>query len=69
MSPRNGSCSAGDAEQIIAMRAVGESGDGHAEMPREHVGSIDKPAVAALVEEILEGGKEAFQQRRMKYGF
>lgn len=59
----------GDAEQIIAMRAVGESGDGHAEVPREHIGAIDRPAVAALVEEILEGGKEAFQQRRMKYGF
>lgn len=59
----------GDAEQIIAMRAVGESGDGHAEMPSEHVGAIDRPAVAALVEEILEGGKEAFQQRRRKYGF
>lgn len=59
----------GDAEQIIAMRAIGESGDGHADLSSDHMGAIDMPAVAALVEEILEGGKEAFQQRRMKYGF
>ena len=59
----------GDAELIVAMRAVGESGDGHAEVPPAHMGAIDKETVAALVEEILEGGKEAFQTRRLKYGF
>ncbi len=59
----------GDAELIIAMRAVGEAGDGHAEVPPEHMGSIDKNTVARLVEEILEGGKEAFQMRQLKYGF
>lgn len=59
----------GDAEQIIAIRAVGESGDGHADLSSDHMGAIDRPKVAALVEEILEGGKEAFQKRRMKYGF
>lgn len=59
----------GDAELILAMRAVGESGDGHAEIPPAHMGAIDKETVAVLVEEILEGGKEAFQTRRLKYGF
>lgn len=59
----------GDAELILAMRAVGESGDGHAEVPPENMGAIDKGTVAVLVEEILEGGKDAFQTRRMKYGF
>lgn len=59
----------GDAEQIIAVRAVGESGDGHADLSSDHMGAIDKPMVASLVEEVLEGGKEAFQKRRMKYGF
>jgi len=59
----------GDAELIIGMRAVGEAGDGHAEILPEQMGAIDKPSVAALVEEILEGGKEAFQTRRLKYGF
>jgi hypothetical protein len=59
----------GDAELIVAMRAVGEAGDGHADVPREHMGAIDKETVASLVEGILEGGKEAFQTRRLKYGF
>lgn len=59
----------GDAELIVAMRAVGEAGDGHAEVPPKHMGAIDKETVAALVEEILEGGKEAFETRRLKYGF
>jgi hypothetical protein len=33
------------------------------------MGSIDVPAVRELVEELLEGGKEAFEMRRLKYGF
>jgi DNA repair ATPase RecN len=59
----------GDAELIVAMRAAGEAGDGHAEIPPDHMGAIDKETVAVLVEEILEGGKEAFQTRQLKYGF
>lgn len=59
----------GDAELILVMRAIGEAGDGHAEVPVDNMGSIDKVTVAALVEEILEGGKEAFEMRRLKYGF
>jgi hypothetical protein len=35
----------------------------------EHMGSIDARAVRELVEEILEGGKIAFEMRRLKYGF
>lgn len=60
----------GDAELIVSLSAVGEpSGEGHAELPPEHMGSIDKKSVRDLVEEILEGGKEAFEMRRRKYGF
>jgi len=59
----------GDAELILAMRVVGEAGDGHADVPPENMGAIDKKTVASLVEEILEGGKEAFETRRLKYGF
>ncbi len=60
----------GDAEQILGLRATGEGGDrGHAEIPDEHVGSIDSEPVRELVEEILEGGREAFEMRRRKYGF
>lgn len=32
-------------------------------------GSIDSARVRELVEEILEGGREAFEMRRLKYGF
>lgn len=35
----------------------------------EVLGSIDSQPVRALVEEILEGGKVAFEMRRLKYGF
>jgi ABC-type lipoprotein export system ATPase subunit len=59
----------GDAELILVMRAIGEAGDGHADVPPENMGAIDKATVARLVEEILEGGKEAFETRRLKYGF
>lgn len=59
----------GDAELILGLRALGEAGQGHAEIPVEHMGSIDNRAVRELVEEILEGGKDAFEMRRLKYGF
>lgn len=59
----------GDAELIIGMRAVGEAGEGHAQVPPENMGSIDRRSVAVLVEEILEGGKDAFLMRHRKYGF
>ncbi len=59
----------GDAELIIGMRAVGEAGEGHAEVPLENMGSIDKKPVAEMAEEILEGGKDAFMTRHRKYGF
>jgi len=59
-----------DAELILGLRASGEGGDrGHAEVPDEHVGSIDSRPVRELVEELLEGGREAFEMRRRKYGF
>jgi energy-coupling factor transporter ATP-binding protein EcfA2 len=59
----------GDAELIVGLSAVGEPGDGHVLISPNHVGSIDTPSVAALVKEILEGGKTAFTTRRLKYGF
>lgn len=59
----------GDAELILGFSAVGDAGDGHLEVTSERMGSIDTPAVRAMVEEILEGGKEAFTTRRLKYGF
>jgi predicted metal-dependent phosphoesterase TrpH len=60
----------GDAELIVGLTASGEAGqEGRARMPKEHMGSIDARLVRELVEEVLEGGREAFEMRRLKYGF
>ncbi|MCZ2111805.1 MAG: phosphoesterase, partial [Dehalococcoidia bacterium] len=59
----------GDAELIIGLTASGEADGGRARIRPEHVGSIDARPVRELVEEILEGGKEAFERRRRRYRF
>ena len=59
----------GDAELIIGLTASGEAEGGKANIAPEHMGSIDAPPVRELVEEILEGGRDAFEMRRLKYGF
>ncbi|TAL46704.1 MAG: DNA repair protein, partial [Methylovulum sp.] len=55
----------GDAEWI----GVFEVQDGQATMPPEHQGGIDMPLIRAKAANILEGGKEAFNQRKAKYEF
>ncbi len=55
----------GDAELILGLTASGEK----ATIAREHMGSLDSRPVRELVEETLEGGKDAFEMRRSKYGF
>ena len=59
----------GDAELILGLTPMGEAGLGRATIRREHMGSLDDRPVRELVEEILEGGKDAFETRRLKYGF
>lgn len=59
----------GDAELILGLSAKGEADHGQARIAAEHMGAIDTRAVRELVEEILEGGREAFERRRRKYGF
>jgi len=60
----------GDAELIVGLAASGEGAEeGRARIQREHMGSIDAQPVRELVEEVLEGGREAFEMRRLKYGF
>jgi DNA repair ATPase RecN len=59
----------GDAELIVGLTAIGEAREGAARIPEEHMASIDAKPVRELVEEILEGGKTAFEMRRLKYGF
>ena len=55
----------GDAEWI----GIFSASESHAEMPSEAQGSIDVPTIRERVAEILEGGREAFSQRKEKYGF
>ena len=60
----------GDAELILGLTASGDADNkGNAVIRPEHVGSIDARQVRELVEEILEGGRNAFETRRLKYGF
>ena len=59
----------GDAELILGLTSAGEVIEGKARIAREHMASIDSISVRELVEEILEGGKAAFEMRRSKYGF
>ena len=59
----------GDAELILGLAASGEAKDGQARIAPEHMGAIDSRPVRELVEETLEGGKDAFEMRRSKYGF
>ena len=59
----------GDAELILGLVASGEGNEGNAKIAPEHMGSIDSRPVRESVEEILEGGKDAFEMRRSKYGF
>lgn len=55
----------GDAEWI----GVCSASEDRAQMPVEAQGSIDIPMIRDQVASILEGGKEAFMQRKEKYGF
>ncbi len=59
----------GDAELIVGLSPAGDAESGSAYIATEHMGSIDAKPVRELVEDILEGGKEAFERRRQKYGF
>lgn len=59
----------GDAELILGLAATGEAQEGQARIAPQHMASIDSRPVRELVEEILEGGKAAFEMRRSKYGF
>ena len=59
----------GDAELILGLDVSGETETVQANIVPEHMSSIDSRIVRELVEEILEGGKDAFEMRRSKYGF
>lgn len=59
----------GDADQIVSLVAE-DSGSGVCgRIVDDGLGSIDHPPVRAMVEELLEGGRDAFNTRRYLYGF
>lgn len=55
----------GDAEWI----GIFEVNDGQGSMPPKAQGAIDVPAVREKAANILEGGRTAFNQRKLKYGY
>ena len=59
----------GGGELILGLSATGEIDGVRARVAPGHAGLIDSRMVRELVEEILEGGREAFETRRWKYGF
>jgi ABC-type cobalamin/Fe3+-siderophores transport system ATPase subunit len=59
----------GDAELIIGLSTGLFDGNVQMRVNKDHMGSIDLQPVREMVEEILEGGKTAFEMRRQKYGF
>lgn len=58
-----------DADLIAALSTERDGSRLRAVLPAEHVGSLDDGPVRELVEELLEGGKAAFETRRYRYGF
>jgi len=59
----------GDAELIVGLTAAAGGAGVRAQIAPGHIGSIDDASVRALVEELLEGGRDAFEKRRRKYGY
>jgi len=59
----------GDAELIVALESSSDGEPGSTEIKDDHLGAIDTTSVKLLVEKILEGGQQAFEMRRAKYGF
>jgi energy-coupling factor transporter ATP-binding protein EcfA2 len=59
----------GDAEQIIGLTPTVEDGAERTVIADELCGSIDRPEVKQMIKDLLEGGQEAFDLRREKYGF
>ena len=59
----------GDAELIIGLSTGSQNDIVQGRVSDRHMGSIDIQPVREMVEEILEGGKAAFEMRRQKYGF
>ena len=58
-----------DAELIAGLTAADAAGSaGHAVVLPEHCGAVDRASVRDLVVRQLEGGRDAFDERRRRYG-
>jgi len=55
----------GDAEWIGVLK----TGEDQASMPDDFQGAVDVPKIREHAAAILEGGREAFIQRKEQYGF
>lgn len=59
----------GDADQIVSLAAEDGPAGVAGNIVPDGLGSIDHPPVRMMVEELLEGGRDAFNARRYLYGF
>jgi len=59
----------GDADQIVTLAAEDAGGTVTGRVVEDGLGSIDREPVRHMVEELLEGGRDAFNARRYLYGF
>jgi DNA repair ATPase RecN len=55
----------GDAELVVTLEGDGQNG----RMVADGVGSLDVQSVRACAEDLLEGGRDAFNARKHLYGF
>jgi hypothetical protein len=53
----------------VGLTPIVESGVEHATIPDGLCGSIDTSAIKEMIKDLLEGGQEAFEFRKQKYGF
>ena len=59
----------GDADQIVTLVAEDIDDAVTGRIAEGGLGSIDREPVRIMVEELLEGGRDAFNTRRYLYGF
>ncbi|MEX2658143.1 MAG: AAA family ATPase [Acidimicrobiales bacterium] len=59
----------GDAELIYALEARQTTAGGRVRGARRSAGSLDDLSVKEAVESIMEGSREAFERRQVRYGF
>ncbi|WP_349775266.1 TrlF family AAA-like ATPase [Curtobacterium sp. MCJR17_020] len=59
----------GDADQLVVLQAEDNGSEVIGKIAPGGLGSIDHPELEGWVEELLEGGRDAFNSRRYMYGF